>query len=257
VHARFHVPGLTPESGRVQLPADEAGHLSRVLRLRVGADVRLFDGRGHEYLGQVALIEGARVDVTLGAAVTAAPEPSVSLTLVQAVPKGDAMDQIVRDVVMMGVAAVVPLVSDRSEVKVERLQASSRAARWQRIAVSSVKQCGRAVVPVVHAPRTLLACLEEFTAERRYLLAEPGLVTGAPTGVRDLQAAPPPRSALLVVGPEGGWSEAEAALAERMGCVRLTLGPRTLRADIAALVGITALQCVWGDLDPQAAGSRQ
>ena len=90
--------------------------------------------------------------MALGAAVTATPEPSVSLTLVQAVPKGDAIDQIVRDVVMMGVAAVVPLVSDRAEVKVERLQASGRAARWQRIAVSSVKQCGRAVVPVVHAP---------------------------------------------------------------------------------------------------------
>jgi 16S rRNA (uracil1498-N3)-methyltransferase len=248
VHARFHAPGLSPESGRVELPPDEAGHLSRVLRLRVGADVRVFDGRGHEYLGQVALIEGPRVLVALGHAVAAAPEPSVSLTIVQAVPKGDAMDQIVRDVVMMGAAAVVPLVSDRTEVRVERLVASGRVARWQRIAVSSVKQCGRAVVPVVHAPRTLEACLADFPAERRYLLAEPGLSAVAPAGVRDIQAAPPPRSALLIVGPEGGWTAAEAALSERTGCVPLTLGGRTLRADVAAIVGITALQCVWGDL---------
>jgi 16S rRNA (uracil1498-N3)-methyltransferase len=257
VHARFHVPGLTPASGRVELPADEAGHLSRVLRLRVGAEVRVFDGQGHEYLGQVARIDGPRVVVALGAAVAAAPEPSVSLTLIQAVPKGDGMDQIVRDVVMMGVAAVVPLVSDRAEVTVERVQASGRVARWQRIAVSSVKQCGRAVVPIVHAPRTLAACLDEFTAERRYLLAEPGLSAAAHTGVRDLEAAPPPRSALLIVGPEGGWTEAEAALSERAGCVPLTLGGRTLRANAAALVGITALQVVWGDLDPQVVVSRQ
>jgi 16S rRNA (uracil1498-N3)-methyltransferase len=255
VHARFHVPGLTAASGRVDLPPEEAAHLSRVLRLRVGAEVRVFDGLGHEYLGQVALIEGSRVVVALGAAVPASPEPSVSLTLVQAVPKGDGMDQIVRDVVMMGVAAVVPLVSERAEVTAARVQASGRVARWQRIAVSSVKQCGRAVVPVVHGPRTLAASLEEFTAERRYLLTEPGLSAEAPSGVRDLSAAPAPRSALLIVGPEGGWTEAEAALAEQAGCVRLTLGGRTLRANVAALVGITALQVVWGDLDPQAVGS--
>lgn len=248
MHARFYVPGLTPAPGGVELPPEEAAHLSRVLRLRVGADVRVFDGQGHEYLGQVALIEGARVVVTLGIAVAAAPEPSVSVTLIQAVPKGDGMDQIVRDVVMMGVVAVVPLISDRAEVTVERVQASGRVARWHRIAVSSVKQCGRAVVPVVHAPRTLAAALGEFTAERRYLLTEPGLSADAPTGVRDLTAAPPPRSALLIVGPEGGWTDAEAALAEQAGCVPLTLGGRTLRANAAALVGITALQCVWGDL---------
>ena len=88
-------------------------------------------------------------------AVAAAPEPSVPLTLVQAVPKGDAMDQIVRDAVMMGVAGVVPLVSERAEVSVERVQASGRVARWQRIAVASAKQCGRAVVPDVHEPCTL------------------------------------------------------------------------------------------------------
>ncbi len=250
MHARFHAPSLTPDRGLVELPPEEAGHLSRVLRLRVGADVRVFDGRGHEYLGRVALVEGMRVCIALGEEVASAPEPSVSLTLVQAVPKGDAMDQIVRDAVMMGVAAVVPLVSERAEVMVERVRASGRVARWQRIAVASVKQCGRAVVPEVHDARTLAECLGEFAAERRYLLAEPRFPAAALTGVRDLQAEASPRSALLVVGPEGGWTDAEAALAERAGCVMLTLGGRTLRADSAALVGITALQCVWGDLDP-------
>jgi 16S rRNA (uracil1498-N3)-methyltransferase len=122
--------------------------------------------------------------------------------------------------------------------------------RWQRIAVASVKQCGRAVVPVVHEPQTLEACLSAFAADRRYLLAEPGLPTIAPVGVRSLLAEPPPGSALLIVGPEGGWTEAEVSLAMRAGCVPLTLGARILRADAAAVVGIIALQCVWGDLDP-------
>jgi 16S rRNA (uracil1498-N3)-methyltransferase len=111
-----------------------------------------------------------------------------------------------------------------------------------------VKQCGRAVVPVVHEPHTLEACLSGFAAVRRYLLAEPGLQTTVPVGVRSLLAGPVPASALLVVGPEGGWADEEVALAIRVGCVPLTLGPRTLRADAAAVVGITALQCVWNDL---------
>lgn len=247
MHARFHVAGLTAGDGLVDLPPEEAAHLSRVLRLRAGAEVRVFDGRGHEYLGRVHLVQGSRVVIELGAPVDAAPEPSVPLTLVQAVPKGDAMDQIVRDAVMMGIAAIVPLVSERAEVTVKRVQASGRVARWQRIAVASAKQCGRAVVPDVREPCALADCLRDYPADRRYLLTEPGL-TAAFTGVGSLRSTPAPRSALLIVGPEGGWTEAEATLADQAGCVALTLGGRTLRANAAALVGITVLQCIWGDL---------
>ena len=248
MHARFHVPGLKACDRLVDLPPDEAAHLSRVLRLRAGADVRVFDGRGHEYLGRVHLVQGSRVAIEVGEAVAPAPEPFALLTLVQAVPKGDAMDQIVRDAVMMGVAGVVPLVSERAEVTLKRVQASGRVARWQRIAVASAKQCGRAVVPDVYEPSTLADCLRDYAADRRYLLTEPGLTLAARSGAGDLRSTPAPRSALLIVGPEGGWTEAEAALAEQRGCVALTLGGRTLRANAAALVGITALQTVWGDL---------
>ena len=248
MHARFHVPGLTAGDRLVDLPPDEAAHLSRVMRLRVGAEVRVFDGRGHEYLGRVRLVQGARVAIEVGEEVAAALEASVLLTLVQAVPKGDGMDQVVRDAVMMGVAGVVPLVSERAEVTVKRVGASGRVARWQRIAVASAKQCGRAVVPDVHEPCTLADCLRDYFADRRYLLTEPGLTGAASSGVGHLRSTPTPCSALLIVGPEGGWTEAEAALAERQGCIALTLGGRTLRANVAALVGITALQTVWGDL---------
>ena len=206
----------------------------------------MFDGRGREFRGQVELAERARVRVAVGEEVRAVAEPSVSLVLAQAVPKGDAMDQVVRDAVMLGVAGIVPVLADRAEVDVRRLLASGRVARWQRIAVASVKQCGRAVVPSVREPQTLQACLAGITATRRYLLAEPGLLTPSPLGVRSLGSEPAPDSAVLFAGPEGGWTDDEVRLAIAAGCRPLTLGPRTLRADAAAIVGITALQCVWG-----------
>ena len=175
-------------------------------------------------------------------------EPSVRLTLVQAVPKGDAMDRIVRDATMLGVAAILPLVSARAEVSVRRLEASGRVSRWQRIAVASVKQCGRAVVPAVlsrDARGVLRSSRRRIAA---ILLAEPGLLQVDSVGARSLSAEPPPASALLIVGPEGGWTPGEVEAARRAGCTPLTLGPRTLRADAAAAVAITALQCAWGDL---------
>jgi 16S rRNA (uracil1498-N3)-methyltransferase len=250
MHARFYAPDLEPAGGFVDLPPDEAEHLGRVLRLRPGAPVQVFDGRGHEYRGRVDLVERGRVRIALAEEVAAAAEPAVPLALAQAVLKNDGMDQVVRDAAMLGVTEIVPLLADRAEVEARRLRASGRVARWQRIAVSSVKQCGRAVVPLVREPQTLEACLAATAATHRYLLAEPGLATPARPGIRSLLAVPRPGSALLVVGPEGGWTEEEAALAHRLGCLALSLGARTLRADVAALVGVTALQCVWGDLDP-------
>jgi 16S rRNA (uracil1498-N3)-methyltransferase len=219
-----------------------------VLRLRAGDPVRVFDGRGHEFSGKVDRVSRSAATVTLEEEVTPVPEPSVRLTLVQAVPKGDAMDRIVRDATMLGVAAILPLVSARAEVSLSRLEASGRVDRWQRIAVASVKQCGRAVVPTVLRPDTLEGCFGRVAAARRFLLAEPGLLQADSVGVRSLSAEPAPASALLIVGPEGGWTADEVEVARRAACTPLTLGPRTLRADAAAAVAITALLCMWGDL---------
>jgi 16S rRNA (uracil1498-N3)-methyltransferase len=248
MHARFYAPDIDSDRGSVDLARDEAEHLSRVLRLGVGDRVQVFDGRGREFSGRVDQIGRTTARVALEGAVKPVPEPSVRLVLAQVVPKGDAMDRIVRDATMLGVSAIVPLVSARAEVDARRLAASGRVARWQRIAVASVKQCGRAFVPDIRQPESLAACCRTAEAARRFLLAEPGLASAEPVRIRRLLAESAPASALLIVGPEGGWTGEEVDLACRAGCVPLTLGPRTLRADAAAAVAITALQCAWGDL---------
>jgi 16S rRNA (uracil1498-N3)-methyltransferase len=145
---------------------------------------------------------------------------------------------------MMGVAAVQPLLTDRTDVPAAAFSHGRRLERWQRIAVSSAKQCGRAVVPPVLAPRALQDCLEAAQAEVGLMLVEPAAVTASAAVA--WPRADAPGSALVLVGPEGGWADAEVAQALAAGCLPVSLGPRTLRADAAAIVALSVLQYVWG-----------
>ena len=232
----------------VSLPEDEAQHLTRVLRLKAGASVRVFNGRGSEFDGVVerAGKDGARVRV--GGAREAVREPRVAVTLAQAVLKGDKMDAVVRDAVMMGVAAVQPIVTARTEVTLQSLVRGRRQERWERIAVSSAKQCGRAVVPAILEPRTfdtVVASLAEMTLPGPCLMfVEPSAVADTVT-VGDLDGTPP-RETTVLVGPEGGWTPEEL---EKGAAVSrpVTLGGRTFRADAMPVVALTALFTRWGE----------
>ena len=181
VNARFHAPDAERAGDRVALPGDEAQHLTRVLRLKAGAAVRVFNGRGHEFDALVERAGKSGVQLIVGAArEPAAREPRIAVTLAQAVLKGESMDEVVRDAVMMGVAAIQPIVTARSEVTLSSLQRGTRLERWGRIAVSSAKQCGRATVPPILQPRDLDTTL---TALRSMTLPGPGLMFVEPTAL--------------------------------------------------------------------------
>jgi len=244
---RFYAPALRLESLEIELPADEAEHLTRVLRLGVGATVRVFDGRGLECRARV--VHAARRDVRLDVEcrVDAAAEPRVRLTLAQAVVKGDKMDGIIRDAVMLGVAAIHPLLTARTDVPASAFATGTRVERWRRIVISSVKQCGRAVVPELLAPENLDACLRRGHDGLRLMLVEPGTTAVAITG-EALRSMSPIDAAQVLVGPEGGWTPAEVSMAEEAGCRLVTLGTRTLRADATPLIALGVLQYLWGDL---------
>src|SRR6267378_989439 len=150
---RFFAPALDPGDETVVLPRDEAEHLTRVLRLTTGDTVAVFDGRGHEFLARVTAGESRRdVRVQLLTRVEPAAEPTVPLTLVQAILKGEKMDEVVRDAVMLGAAAIQPIVTKRTEVTVAALLKGARGDRWRRVALASVKQSRRAVVPEIRTP---------------------------------------------------------------------------------------------------------
>ncbi len=244
---RFYAPDLTPTESTVVLPVDEMQHLTRVLRLSPGAVVAVFDGRGGEFAARVESAERGRVRLTLLEARDPVPEPFVSVTLAQAVLKSDKMDDVVRDAVMLGVADVLPVVSARSETSLEALRRARRVERWQRIAVSSAKQCGRAVVPSVREPVTLTSVAEKADGKGiRLALVEPALAEGSP--VDTLRHEPRPSTALVLVGPEGGWTSNESDLLAGAGFRLVRIGRRTLRADATPVAALTLLQFMWGDL---------
>lgn len=241
---RFFAPTLDPGDETVSLPRDEGEHLTRVLRLSAGDTVSVFDGRGHEYLARVASMAPRDVRVQLLSRIDAAPEAGVAITLVQAVLKGDKMDEIVRDAVMLGVSAIQPLVSRRAETTVAALVRGTRLDRWRRIALASAKQSGRAVVPEVLMPLAFETCLDEPAAALRLMLVEPSADAATePIGaLRDLR---PPVDASVWIGPEGGWDPGECRAAREHGLRLVSLGRQTLRADAVPVAVLSVLRFLW------------
>jgi 16S rRNA (uracil1498-N3)-methyltransferase len=246
VHARFYAPDADGPGALVDLPEDEAAHLTRVLRLQAGDRVRVFNGRGAEFEATVERATRGEVAVRTGPAHAAAPEARVAITFVPAVLKGDKMDDVVRDAVMLGVTAIQPLLTARTEVAAASLSRAQRVERWRRIAIASAKQSGRAVVPDVRQPITVDEVLSAISALTlpvpAVLLCEPGAVADA-VRLSDLDGSRP-LEASVIVGPEGGWTPEEIARAA-VACRPVVLGGRTLRADAVPIVALAALFAVW------------
>ena len=259
VRPRFHVPDVNGATQRVELPEEEAEHLVRVLRLGVGDEVDVFDGRGAMWRAEIVHAGKKSAAVRPLQRLQPARELGVSVTLVMSVLKGDKMDAVVRDAVMLGVAAIQPVVSERSETSMAAMARSGRIARWERIAVSSAKQCGRAVVPAILPATPLDWCWSpprgaasaswgpraERTTATRVMCVEP---SAAFADVVPVQRVAKIAAVQLIVGPEGGWSVTEVAAGHESGAILMSLGERTLRADAVPIVALTALLTTWGEL---------
>jgi 16S rRNA (uracil1498-N3)-methyltransferase len=238
---RCFVPAVSAD--RVSLPSDEAHHVTRVLRLGVGAAIVMFDGRGHEWDARIAAVDRHDVTIEIVASKTPVAEPVVAVTLAVALLKGDQMATVVRDATALGVAAIQPFVSSHVTVP-ERAWRDRSIERWQRVAIASAKQCGRSVVPVIHDVLTYPDVLDRTGDDLVMCCVEPAL--GVALEMARPLARPSTGRAWLCIGPEGGWSEQELALARQRHVTLIGLGPRTLRAEIAPTVALSALWTRWG-----------
>ena len=229
--------------GRVTFDPDESRHIARVLRLRPGDMIVATDGAGADYTVRLERV-GEATTGTVMATVSGAPESPLRITLVQGVPKGDRMELIVRAATELGVARVQPALCERTVVRLEPGRWRERARRWQRVAREAAKQCGRAVIPAVEPPRPLADCLAGVQADLALCPWE-----GGGTPLREvLSTSIEPRTAVVVVGPEGGLAEAEVQSAGAAGLRVVSLGPRILRTETAGPAVVAILQMRFGDL---------
>lgn len=243
---RFFAPSLDAGDETVALPRDEGEHLTRVLRLGLGDEVAVFDGRGHEFHARVVGAARRDVNVQLLSRIDPAAELPVHVTLAQAILKGDKMDEIVRDAVMLGVSAIQPLVTTRTEITVAAVLRGARLDRWRRVALASVKQSRRAVLPEIRTPLTFETFLDEPSPALRLMLVEPTVATSA-VSLAVLRGLPAPSDASVMVGPEGGWTDRECAAASDRGIRLVSLGHRTLRADAVPIAALSVLNFLWDE----------
>jgi 16S rRNA (uracil1498-N3)-methyltransferase len=268
---RIYVDTPLAEGMTLDLAPATASHLAKVLRARGGEDIVLFNGDGREFMGSVDNVRGSRVRATVGMATHADRESPLGITLVQCIPRGDRMDFIVQKATELGVRRIIPVLSQRSVVRLDERQASSKADHWRAVAVGACEQCGRNRLPDIDAPRKLLDYLGESPVNRIRLVLEPeagspaqsraavGATPMVPTaGTLTLDSGAPPAldpgaaadnpGIDVAIGPEGGFAPEELDAFRLAGFTRLTLGPRILRTETAAIVALAWLQSRYGDL---------
>lgn len=224
-----------------QLDDNAANHVGRVLRMQAGQALLLFNGDGQDYHATITEAGKKHVLVAVTEAAENETESPLRVVLAQTLSKGDRMDYAVQKAVEMGVSEIVPLTTERCDVKLKGDREDKRLRHWQQVAISAAEQCGRARVPEIQPVMTVQQWLEHARAcDLRLVLHH--------RTERSLNTLEKPSSIALMIGPEGGLTAEEIALAEDNGFLPVALGPRVLRTETAPVAAIALCQWLWGDI---------
>jgi 16S rRNA (uracil1498-N3)-methyltransferase len=226
----------------VTLDPGETLHLARVLRLSVGARVEVCDGQGGNFAAQVATVEPSGATLRILEKRDSWGESPLPVVLGIGLAKGEALDEAVRQATEMGVTRIFPFISERSE-RLTPERVARRRERWQRLARESVKSCQRSMLPVIESPRDFAVALDGPEEVKLIFWEEE---RGG--GLQSILQLPRPQDVRVLIGPEGGFSPGETALAREAGFHVASLGPRRLKVATAALAALTLIQYAWGDL---------
>lgn len=239
---RFFTAQPLAEGQTLALEKEPSRHIARALRMQPGDVLCLFDGSGCEAKAVISSIEKDRVVVALSELQPVSRESPLEVTLAVAISRGDRMDTVIQKATELGVSSIWPLLSERAGVRLEGDRLDKKLGHWQRIAISACEQCGRNRIPEISLPAKLATVLERAAASGpalRLMLHPAGEVSTLPSQCESL---------LLLVGPEGGFSDAEVDQAVAAGFSNFQLGPRILRTETAPLAALAVAQARWGDL---------
>ncbi|MFV0389710.1 MAG: 16S rRNA (uracil(1498)-N(3))-methyltransferase [Pyrinomonadaceae bacterium] len=235
---RFFSAELDETSKVFAFDSEQSAHITRVLRLKPDETVRVFDGRGNEFIANLLKVDSKQVTAKLKNRVEpASPESALNFVLAVALLKGEKFDMVIQKAVELGVSRFVPLVSKRSDVKPKN--ADKKLVRWKRIIIEASKQCGRAKLMYVEPPQEFFAFIPKASGLKLFF---------AETGGDDFLANDTCNSVTALIGPEGGWSAEEIETAKNVGFLAITFGGRILRAETAAIAFSAIIQNRFGDI---------
>jgi 16S rRNA (uracil1498-N3)-methyltransferase len=227
----------------VMLEGDRARYLGRVLRLRVGDRVAVFDGSGPERAAEIAAVTKTTVTLSLGEPLDTSTESALKIHLVQGISRGERMDYVVQKATELGVKRITPVLTEYGVVKLDQQRATKRRNHWESVAASACEQSGRTRLPRIDSPLPLNHWFGAKPADADLDLI---LVPGAERPLAQLAA--PQTKVCILVGPEGGFSRSECEGARIAGFEAVALGPRILRTETAAAAALAVMQANWGDL---------
>jgi len=239
---RVHVEEPLASGKRCLVTGNAANHMVRVLRLGVGAAITLFDGAGGEYAARIESVRKDAVRVEVGAHAALERESPLDVTLAQGVSRGERMDWVIQKATELGVRRIVPLITVRSVVRLDAHQAPKKLQHWRGIAIAACEQCGRNRLPELAVPVDFL----EFLASEAH--GDAMRLVLSPAASLRIGAIESPQKIIILIGPEGGLAAEEAEVAIDRGFTAVSLGPRILRTETAAIAALAALQQRFGDL---------
>ncbi|SFB12912.1 16S rRNA (uracil1498-N3)-methyltransferase [Collimonas sp. OK607] len=239
---RFYVS--TPlEIGQVLVLPEAVAHHLLVLRLGLAAPVTLFNGTGGEYTATISSIEKKRVCAEIKTFSPREVELPYAITLAQALPESSKLDWIIEKAVELGVAAIQPLAAQRCVVRLNSERAEKKQSHWQAVIVAAAEQSGRNRMPTLSTLSPFTDWVQQQDLHKRILLSPRG-----EQSLSDWARHQPPQALALLIGPEGGFTEAEENLACSQGALMLSMGPRILRTETAGLAALAAINAIWGEM---------
>jgi 16S rRNA (uracil1498-N3)-methyltransferase len=242
---RFYVSQPRITDGLLRVEGHEVRHIRRVLRLKAGDEIIVFDGAGKEYEGTIVQERPSCVLIEIQQAISSEKESPLEITLAQSLLKGEKMDTLIQKATELGVKGIIPFFSSRSVPLLDKSNRLKRYHRWERIAVEAAKQCGRGVIPRIEPLQDFSEMLQAPSPDSiRFILWE----KEGETLKEVLKGARGKRKVLFVVGPEGGVSQEEVDQARRAGFIAINLGRRILRSETASLCFLSILQYELGDI---------